>query len=112
MSEKKIMVDMNLFKIPDKTRKKRNSEKKEGIKVKTPSEKKRNETLKKRSILKMIRQHQEDRYKKLFDEKKKTDTVVDDSFNKDFKEAQVYLQTLTERKKEEKNTTLFRTLHS
>ena len=106
MSEKKIMVDMNLFKIPDKTRKKRNSEKKEGIKVKTPSEKKRNETLKKRSILKMIRQHQEDRYKKLFDEKKKTDTVVDDSFNKDFKEAQVYLQTLTERKKEEKNTTL------
>jgi hypothetical protein len=109
MSEKKITVDMNLFKIPDKTRKKRDSEKKDGIKVKAPSEKKRNETLKKRSILKMIRQHQEERYKKLFDEKKGSGAAVTpeaDNFNKDFKEAQVYLQTLTEKKNEEKNKTL------
>jgi hypothetical protein len=108
MSEKKIMVDMNLFKVSNKTRKKQGSEKKDGIKVRTPSEKKKNETLKKRSILKMIRQHQEDRYKKLFDEKKDSKPVISadsNNFNKDFKEAQLYLQSLTDKNKHN-NTTL------
>ena len=109
MSEKKINVDMNLFNFSNKSRKKRNAEKKDGIKIKAPAERKKNETLKKRSILKMIRQHQEDRYKKLFDEKKDNNVVnsVDSiNFNKEFKEAHNYLQSLTEKKKQENNTTI------
>ena len=100
---------MNLFKISNRTRKNNGSEKKEGIKIKTPSEKKKNDTLKKRSILKMIRQHQEDRYTKLFDEKKdhKTASSVDSgNFNKDFKEAQLFLQSLTDKTKQANNTTI------
>jgi len=100
---------MNLFKISHKSRKNRNTEKKDGIKIKAPAERKKNETLKKRSILKMIRQHQEDRYKKLFDEKKdnKVANSVDaTNFNKEFKEAHNYLQSLTEKKKQENNTTI------
>ena len=109
MSEKKINVDMNLFAISGKSRKKREVEPKSGIKVKTPCERKRNETLKKKSILKMIRNHQEERYKKLFDDKKAIDKAISDdsgNFNKDFKEAQIYLQTLSDNKKQMNNTTL------
>lgn len=109
MSEKKINVDMNLFNFSNKSRKKRNTEKKDGIKIKAPAERKKNETLKKRSILKMIRQHQEDRYKKLFDDKKDNkvaNSVDTTNFNKEFKEAHNYLQSLTEKKKQENNTTV------
>ena len=52
---------------------------------------------------------QEDRYKKLFEEKKdnKLSNSVDaTNFNKEFKEAQNYLQSLTEKKKQEHNTTI------
>jgi hypothetical protein len=108
MSEKKIDIDMNLFKISGKTRKKRDGEKKEGgIKVKTPSERKKIETLKKRSILKMIREHQEDRYKKLFEDKKEEPKLQsDNSFNKDFKEAQNFFQSLSEKKAQSVNKTV------
>jgi hypothetical protein len=109
MSEKKIEVDMNLFKIQGKTRKKREPREKGegGIKVKSASEKKKKETLKKRSILKMIRQHQEDRYKKLFEEKKEDKKAVQDSsFNNEFKEAQEYLQSLANKKSHSLNTTI------
>ena len=116
MSEKKINVDLNLFKVTNKTRKKRNTENNDdgAIKIKTPSEKKRNDTLKKRSILKMIRQHQEERYKKLFDKDEKKPVLGgnssvennDPTFNKDFDEAQKYLQTLTDKKKQSLNHTV------
>ena len=55
MSEqKKINIDPGLFDFSGgKTRKKKTGEKKEGIKIKQPSQKKKNETLKKKSILKM-----------------------------------------------------------
>ena len=101
MSEqKKINIDMNLFKVSNnKTRKKTPGEKKDGgIKIKQPSQKKKNETLKKNSILKMIRQHQQDRYNNLFDEKKPT-LKPDEStgFNKEFEEAQKFMQNLTEK---------------
>lgn len=106
MEEKKINIDMNLFKIPSKTQKKRKSEKDgNSINVKTS---KRNETLKKRSILKMIREHQEERYKKLFEEKKETkrESIDNNNFNNDFKEAQKYLQSLVDKKGDSVNKTL------
>ena len=112
MSEqKKINIDMNLFKVSNnKTRKKPPGEKKDGaIKIKQPSQKKKNETLKKKSILKMIRQHQEERYNILFDEKTPTiKTAESTGFNKEFEEAQKFMQNLTEKTASSapKNTTL------
>ena len=55
MSEKKqINIDMGLFNFTNnKTRKKKSdSEKTNGIKIKQPSQKKKNDSLKKKSILK------------------------------------------------------------
>lgn len=103
MSEqKKINIDMNLFKFSNnKTRKKNPAEKKDGIKVKQPA-KKKNDSIKKKSILKMIRQHQEERYSKLLDEKSKPLSKPSEEsggFNKDFEEAQKFMQNLTEKTK-------------
>jgi hypothetical protein len=107
MDEKKINIDMNLFKITGKTKKKRDDENKEKkIKVKNSIEKSKNDTLKKKSILKMIRQHQEERYKKLFEKDEKKNIEEDDNFNKDFKEAKDYLQSLTEKNENSFNKTL------
>ena len=107
MSEKKILkVNISDFALPSNntSRKKRPSKEHGEIKVKQPVERKRNDTLKKKSILKMIRQHQEDRYKKLFDNnnsKQPTNNTISsntiDNFNKDFDEAKQFLQTLTEK---------------
>lgn len=99
---------MNLFKISGKTRKKKDNENKENkIKIKNTNEKKKNDTLKKKSILKMIREHQESRYKKLFEEEKQqNNTEENDNFNKDFKEAKDYLESLTEKNKNSFNKTL------
>jgi hypothetical protein len=101
MSEqKKINIDMNLFNFSNKTRKKKPGEKKDGIKVKQPA--KKNDSIKKKSILKMIRQHQEDRYSKLLNEKSKPlskPSEESSGFNKDFEEAQKFMQNLTEKTK-------------
>jgi hypothetical protein len=103
MSEKKqINIDMGLFNVSgNKTRKKRPAaEKTNGIKIKQPSQKKKNDSLKKKSILKMIRQHQQERFNDLFDEKKKTPNSNEDKssgFNKEFEEAQKFMQNLTEK---------------
>jgi hypothetical protein len=104
MDEKKINIDMNLFKFPEKTRKKREPKESGGIRVKTASQKKKDETLKKRSILKMIREHQEERYKKLFEAgspappKAAGGSDSATSFNKEFKEAQQFMQSLADKK--------------
>jgi hypothetical protein len=107
MSEKKILkVNISDFALPSNntTRKKRPSKENGEIKVKQPIERKRNDTLKKKSILKMIRQHQEERYKKLFDNNNSRQPIIEptitsnvDNFNKDFDEAKQFLQTLTEK---------------
>jgi len=67
--------------------------------------------LKKKSILKMIRQHQEERYKNLFEEDKTTvKSKPDDSqFNKEFQEAKLFLENLSDKKEQSdkiKNYTL------
>lgn len=112
MSDKKIVsVNPDFFSVNKRsTRKKRpvgeNSNK---IKVKSASPKKKNDnTLKKKSILKMIRQHQEDRYKKLFDDGSKTSgekpskqNLVIEELDKGFNDAKVFLQNLAEKKEEE-----------
>lgn len=71
------------------------------IKVKTPRPKKRDDTLRKRSILKMIRAHQQEKYNKMFDESErkretKLATQVDTGFNSEFEESKKYLDRLME----------------
>jgi len=97
--EKKINIDPGLFSFSNtKTRKKKPTENKDGIKIKQPSQKKKNETLKKKSILRMIRQHQEERYNKLFYEKTKSKPEdLGGGFNKEFEEANKFMQNLTEK---------------
>jgi hypothetical protein len=112
MSDKKILSVNPAFFSTNKrsTRKKRadggNNNK---IKVKSVSPKKKNDnTLKKKSILKMIRQHQEDKYKKLFDDSTKSDgtnkqtpKLVVEELEKGFKDAKVFLQNLADKKQQE-----------
>jgi len=51
----------------------------------------------------MIRQRQEDMYKSLFDKSSPKTTVVEETpLNKEFKEAELFFENLTERKEEEK----------
>jgi hypothetical protein len=72
------------------------------IKVKSDAPKKRDNTLKKKSILRMIRQHQEDKYKKLFENKKPAATDVKNKvsdisdFESDFERSKNYLLELAE----------------
>jgi hypothetical protein len=106
MSDKKILkVNVSDFSLSNNTtRKKRTKNENNGIKVKQPSDRKKTDTLKKKSILKMIRSHQEDRYKKLLENNNTKQPVNNntipsnsDNFNKEFDEAKQFLQTLTEK---------------
>lgn len=104
MSEKKTLnIDPNIFSFTggNSTRKKRNSSN-TPIKIKTPTQKKQSDTLKKKSILKMIRQHQEDRYKNMFETKTELSAPKPavDSFNKDFQEAKLFLENIAEKNKQ------------
>jgi len=109
MSDKKTLtINPDLFSFSNNTtRKKRSTANSSGIKIKTSAAKTKDDTLKKRSILKMIRQHQEDRYKKLFEDnstsKNAKTTIVDNQFNKEFQEAKAFLENLTEKKTVEQN---------
>ena len=105
MSDKKtISINPDLFSFTSKTGTRKRKPKQSGdAKEKPPSRKKREDSLKKRSILKMIRQRQEDMYKSMFDKTYlKETTPVDSTLNKEFKEAELFFQNLTERKEEEK----------
>jgi hypothetical protein len=107
MADKKINIDLNLFNLSkNKTRKKRSSENdKDGIKIKKPVVKKKQDSLKKKSILKMIRQHQQDSYNNLFNEKKETKVEEPvSSFNKDFEEAQKFMQNISDKTAAQKPT--------
>jgi len=104
MSDKKTLtINPDLFSFSNNTTRKKRSKKDDsgGIKIKaTP--KKKNDTLKKKSILKMIRQHQEERYKNLFEEDKSTTKAKpdDSQFNKEFQEAKLFLENLTDKKEQ------------
>ena len=104
MSEKRtITINPDFLKLSSGgTRKKTPKTDGTKIKVKNDAQKKRDNTLKKKSILRMIRQHQEDKYKKLFENKKPASTdmknkVSDISdFDSDFERSKNYLLELAE----------------
>uniref|UniRef100_A0A6C0I504 Uncharacterized protein n=1 Tax=viral metagenome TaxID=1070528 RepID=A0A6C0I504_9ZZZZ len=89
--------DFSLSKSPFTQKKKPKQKASGGIKVKSKPKKKEN-TLKKRSIINMIRKHQKDRIDSLSKgDTDETDTpnVDKDPFNKDFNEAKDFLEQLT-----------------
>ena len=104
MSDRKtISVNPELFNFSsNKTRKKREKNNGGEIKMKKPKAKPRDNTLKKKSILNMIRQHQEDKYKKLFNEKNKFHNEVKNEIDtisqidSDFEQSKNYLLKLAE----------------
>lgn len=104
MSEKRtITINPDFLKFSSGgTRKKQPKTDGNKIKVKTDAPKKRDNTLKKKSILRMIRQHQEDKYKKLFENKKPAATDLKNKisdindFESDFERSKNYLLELAE----------------
>ena len=101
MSDKKILaIDPELFSFSNNTtRKKRdkpNTEPK--IKMKAAAKPVNNSSLKKRSIINMMRKHQETQYKQKFDTTSKPTTSNTDvsAFNNDFDNAKEYFKNLQE----------------
>jgi hypothetical protein len=120
MSEKRILtVNPDLFSFSNnKTRKKKEKPPDGKIKVKSQSSQKREDTLKKKSILKMIREHQEEKLKKMFagdnnterSSSKSTSLVeTNGSIKTEFQEAKEFLQQLTQKNDDRRqNSTLKR----
>lgn len=119
VEKKSIKIDPTLFTFSDpKTNKTRKKEKPKGgriPKIKTQDQKKK-DTLKKQSLLKMIRHHQEDKYKQLFEKKNKKKEMEYEQEKKkyidSFESSKEYLENLMEEKKKKddvvvpKNTTI------
>jgi hypothetical protein len=96
MSEKKtIQINPDLFKVSDKntSRKKQSSP---NIRIKSPEKKEKHKTLRK-NVLKMIREKQQEEYKRLFeksDPKKQPIGSSEKEFNKDFDESLEFFSSL------------------
>jgi len=116
MSEKRILtVNPDLFSFSNnKTRKRREKPPDGKIKIKSELSKKREDTLKKKSILKMIREHQEEKLKKMFvgDNTERGASKSADapgSIKTEFQEAKEFLQELTQKNDDRRqNSTLKR----
>jgi len=109
MSDKKIFaIDPNIFKISNNTtRKKREQKPKEKlIKMKAQTIPKKNTSMKKRSIINMMRQHQADKYNNTFNSTnvtKPSQTDITDR-NNDFNNAKNYFNNLKETVKKNTNS--------
>lgn len=107
VEKKSIKIDPSLFTFSDsntnKTIKKDKPKSGRIPKIKTQNQKKK-DTLKKQSLLKMIRHHQEDRYKQLFEKKnKKKEMEYEEEKKKyidSFESSKEYLENLMEAKKD------------
>ena len=100
MSDKKILaIDPKIFAFSNNTsRKKRDKpETQSKIKMKTVNRPVKNTSLKKRSIVNMMRKHQETKYKERFDDVSKTNLKDDTvAFRNDFGNATEYFKNLQE----------------
>jgi len=101
MSDKKILaIDPNMFSFSNNTtRKKRDKPETDAkIKMKTAAKPVNNNSLKKRSIINMMRKHQETQYKQKFDTTSKPTTSQTDvsAFKNDFDNAKEYFKNLQE----------------
>jgi len=118
MSEKKtIQFNPDLFKFSTNKTRKTRTPTSNSLKIKTQSSKSNLDTIKKRSILKMIRQHQESSYNKLLSNDKKPDKNKDNmvdyqqQFVSNFENSKQFLNKLVEdNDKKNQNDILNRTL--
>lgn len=108
MSEKKtIQINPDLFKVSEKTtsRKKQSST---NIKIKSPEKKQKQKTLRK-NVLKMIREKQQEEYKRLFEKSEPKKTSIGSSsqqeFNKDFDESLDFFSSLASKPENVEPTT-------
>jgi len=114
MSEKRtIQINPESFKVSKQstTRKKRDASPK--IQLKSNREdKKQNQKSIRRNIIKMIREKQQDEYRKMFDDKKssepsnKSSNPVTDDFSKDFEDSYKFLSELAAKEAGEVNSNL------
>jgi len=116
MSEhKQIKINVSDFNF-NATRKKKPADKTQnapGIKIKAPTSKPKVDTLKKRTLLKMIRQQQEDRYNKLFGTSKDKISIASAAaeakvpeiteMNTELEKAKEYLNNLKEKQEKSHN---------
>jgi len=110
MSEKKtIQINTDLFKVSEKnTSRKRQSA--PNIKIKSPEKKQRDKTLRK-NVLKMIREKQQEEYKRLFDKseiKNSSQPSSNKAFNKDFDESLDFFSSLEKKHQNIQNNTTFK----
>lgn len=92
-NKKNIIINPTHFNV--NTRKKRNNPtSKNAIKIKTKTTPKPQETLKRKSILKMIRAHHEERNKQKINNHKLDNSINNNDFNNDFKNAQTFFENL------------------
>lgn len=108
MSEKKVLaINPELFTFNNNNTTKKKKEKAPQNKINIKPEKKSSlkDTMKKRSILRMIRQHQNEKYENLLNKKANEivkPTNTDSIITNDFKHAETYLTNLTNEKPVEK----------
>ena len=121
MSDKKVLtINPELFTFSNNNNKTKKTKPKESthskIRVKNNVNRKP-DTLRKQSLLKMIRKQQEDRYKRLFENNNANQNAVTnkptthtEQFNRDFDDAREYLDKLSKKNEMNvpKNTTLRR----
>ena len=113
MSEKKtIQFNPELLKFANggKTRKARPDGQSSGSSIKLKQPRKRDETFKKHSILKMIRKHQQEKYNKMLESfeqpKERRAPTEPEKFNTDFEESKQFMDKLVE------DTNLKRSVHN
>ena len=105
MSSEKRMIKINpdLFKVSDKNTSRKGKEKSE-IKIKVKSERPVKNISLRRSVMKMIREKQQEEYKKLFSNDREKNEIGEKNdeksgFNKDFENSLEYFNSLVEKEK-------------
>ena len=104
-----IKINPDLFKVSERNTSRKRKEKGD-LKIKVKTEKPAKNKSLRRSVLKMIREKQQEEYKKLFSNekenpKKSQTTTNRDDFNKDFENSIEYFNSLVEKEKETKKET-------
>jgi hypothetical protein len=101
INKRTIKFDPNFLNLSNKTRKKHSTQNNPGeIKVRANKPRKKDETFKKASILRMIRKHQQEKYNKMLESfnapSSNTTQTSSDRFKTDFEESMQFMDKLSE----------------
>ena len=111
-----IKINPDLFKVSEKNTSRKKKEKGD-VKIKVKTDKPAKNKSLRRSVLKMIREKQQEEYKKLFSNekeipKKSQSNTSRDDFNKDFESSIEYFNSLVEKEKEKEKEKEFKKDHN